>query len=120
MKKFNVLGCNDQFFKRFLNVLIFNASFGIGLLNNAVPGKFGINYYICTGEDPQKYDFLEPKVSKLHFVRSDQQSNPTKITSYMYKVEKSVLTTIFTLAKINLLYMKNAGTQWTMVSYLKK
>ena len=25
-----------------------------------------------------------------------------------------------TLAKINLLCMKNAGTQWTMVSYLKK
>ena len=65
MKKFNVLGCNDQFFKRFLNVLIFNASFGIGLINNAVPGKFGINYYICTGEDPEKYNILEPKVSKL-------------------------------------------------------
>ena len=65
VKKFNVLGCNDQFFKIFLNVLIFNASFGIGLLNNAVPGKFGINYYICTGEDPQKYDFLEPKVNRL-------------------------------------------------------
>ena len=27
---------------------------------------------------------------------------------------------IATLAKISVLCMKNAGTQWTMVSYLKK
>ena len=31
-------------------------------LNNLVPGKFGINYYMCTGQDPSDYDFLGKKV----------------------------------------------------------
>ena len=36
---------------------------GMAWINNAVPGRFGINYYMCTGEDPRDYDFLVPKVS---------------------------------------------------------
>ena len=32
-------------------------------LNNLVPGKFGINYYMCTGQDPSDYDFLGKKVT---------------------------------------------------------
>ena len=36
---------------------------GMAWINNAVPGRFGINYYMCTGEDPRDYDFLAPKVS---------------------------------------------------------
>ena len=27
----------------------------------AVPGKMGLNYYICTGEDPLPYDYLGGK-----------------------------------------------------------
>ena len=63
MKKFNVLGCNDQFFNIFLNTWLLFASMGMAWINNAVPGRFGINYYMCTGEDPRDYDFLAPKVS---------------------------------------------------------
>ena len=64
MKKFNVLGCNDQFFNIFLNMWFVFGSMGMAWLNNAVPGKFAINYYMCTGEDPSIYDSLKPKVSE--------------------------------------------------------
>ena len=36
------------------------------------------------------------------------------------KKEDNFSFSLYTLAKINLLCMKNVGTQWTMVSYLKK
>ena len=34
----------------------------LATLNNVVPGKFGINYYMCTGEDSSDYDLLKKKV----------------------------------------------------------
>ena len=58
----NVLGCNDQFFNIFLNILAFIVSFIIAFLNNEVPGKMGINYYMCTGEDPRDFKDLGSKV----------------------------------------------------------
>ena len=63
MKKFNVLGCNDEFFNLFLNTWFLLGAFGMAWLNNSVPGKFGINYYMCTGENPKDYNFLKSKVS---------------------------------------------------------
>ena len=38
----------------------------LATLNNVVPGKFGINYYMCTGEDSSDYDLLEKKASKFY------------------------------------------------------
>ena len=63
----NVLGCNDQFFNTFINILAFVTSFIIAYLNNEVPGKMGINYYMCTGEDPRDYKYLGPKVTCSFF-----------------------------------------------------
>ena len=59
----NVLGCNDQFFNTFLSILSFLTSFIIAFLNNEVPGKMGINYYMCTGEDPRDFKYLGSKVA---------------------------------------------------------
>ena len=59
----NVLGCNDQFFNVFINICVFGASFTMALLNNLVPGRMGLNYFMCTGEDQRDYENLESKVS---------------------------------------------------------
>ena len=59
----NVLGCNDQFFNFYLNVCVFCTSFTMALLNNEVPGRMSLNYYICTGEDPRDYEDMPPKAS---------------------------------------------------------
>ena len=58
-----VLSSNDQFFNIYLNLCIFLASMTSAFLNNLTPGKFGINYYMCTGQDPSDYDFLGEKVT---------------------------------------------------------
>ena len=58
VKKMNVLGCNDDFFNIFLNIFVFLISFLLALLNNVVPGKQSLNFYICTGEDPRIYNFM--------------------------------------------------------------
>ena len=56
------LGSNDRFFNFYLNCCIAFASSVIATVNNITPGKFDMNYYICTGENPRKYDFLGKKV----------------------------------------------------------
>ena len=66
VRKMNVLGCNDQFFNIFLNVWVFGVSFTMALLNNVVPGKMSLNFYICTGEDPKDYEDIRPKASIFH------------------------------------------------------
>jgi len=30
-----------------------------------VPGKMGLNYYICIGEDPKPYSYLGGKVRRI-------------------------------------------------------
>ena len=35
----------------------------MALLNNKVPGRMSLNYYMCTGEDPRNYEDIKPKVS---------------------------------------------------------
>ena len=67
MKKMNVLGCNDQFFNTFLSILSFITSCIIAFLNNEVPGKMGINYYMCTGEDPRDFKYLGSKVTVSNY-----------------------------------------------------
>ena len=37
----------------------------IALINNMVPGKFGINFYMCMGQDPTNYDFLGKKMMNV-------------------------------------------------------
>ena len=52
---------DDNFFKVYFNLCILFPSFMLAFLNNVVPGKFRINYYMCTGEDPNYYDGLGQK-----------------------------------------------------------
>ena len=68
----NVLGCNDQFFNIFLNILAFIVSFIIAFLNNEVPGKMGLNYYMCTGEDPRDFKDLGSKVAVFLIIKQMQ------------------------------------------------
>ena len=62
IKKMNVLGCNDKFFNIFINTFVFIASFSIAFLHNMVPGRMSLNYFMCTGEDPADYQYMESKV----------------------------------------------------------
>ena len=78
----NVLGCNDQFFNIFLNILAFIVSFIIAFLNNEVPGKMGINYYMCTGEDPRDFKYLGSKVTVSHYQTNDLGTVEYAITGY--------------------------------------
>ena len=57
-----VLGSNDRFFNYYFNCCIAFVSSAIATVNNITPGKFDMNYYMCTGENPSKYDFLGKKV----------------------------------------------------------
>ena len=62
IKKMNVLGCNDKFFNVFINTFVFIASSSIAFLHNMVPGRMSLNYFMCTGEDPADYQYMESKV----------------------------------------------------------
>ena len=62
MKKVNTLGCNDQFFNLFVNLFVFLTSFIVALINNEVPGRMSLNYLMCTGENPKRYEHLPKKV----------------------------------------------------------
>ena len=71
-KSLFILGSNDGFFNVYFNCCIIFASFTMALINNIAPGKFGNNYYMCTGQDPAEYEFLGKKVhilkSSLNFI----------------------------------------------------
>ena len=66
-----ILGSNDGFFNFYLNFCIVSASFTIALINNVSPGKFGNNYYMCTGQDPAKFDYLGKKVYMIKASNAD-------------------------------------------------
>ena len=53
---------HDDVFGMFLHVLSLVFSSVAAFMNNYVPGKMGLNYYICTGEDPKAYSYLPKKV----------------------------------------------------------
>ena len=53
--------CQDDLFGLFLHLLSFFFCFCVTYLKMAVPGKMGLNYYICTGENPEPYSYLGGK-----------------------------------------------------------
>ena len=53
--------CQDDLFGLFLHLLSFLFCFVVSYTYLALPGKMGLNYYICTGEDPLPYDYLGGK-----------------------------------------------------------
>ena len=68
VKKLNTLGCNDQFFNLFINLIVFFTSFTVALINNEVPGRRSLNHLMCTGENPKRYEHLPPKVGLKSFL----------------------------------------------------
>ena len=56
---------DDDFFGWFLHLLSIVFSFVAAFIKVYVPGKMGLNYYICTGEDPEPYSYLKSKVSSF-------------------------------------------------------
>ena len=46
-----------------LREFLAEASFSIGFLHNMVPGRMSLNYFMCTGEDPADYQYMESKVT---------------------------------------------------------
>ena len=52
---------HDDIFGLFLHLLSVVFCFVAAFMNNYVPGKMGLNYYICTGEDPEPYNYLGKK-----------------------------------------------------------
>lgn len=65
MRNFTVL--DEDFFIRFLDIFIALTSFTASLIFMVIPGKMGVNYYMCIGEDPQIDSFNFGKVSlKMH------------------------------------------------------
>ena len=59
---------DDDFFGWFLHLLSIVFSFVAAFIKVYVPGKMGLNYYMCTGEDPEPYSNQRSKVSKLQNV----------------------------------------------------
>ena len=53
---------HDDIFGLFLHMLSFVFAFVAAFTNNYVPGKMGLNYYICAGQDPEAYSSLNKKV----------------------------------------------------------
>ena len=57
----------------YMSVGIWSLLYGITFM--IIPGKLGINYYMCTGEDPRSDYYSTKKVSKvpiLHLIRQDK------------------------------------------------
>ena len=53
--------CRDELFGLYLHLLSFIVSFLVAYSFLALPGNMGLNYYICTGEDPEPYSYLGNK-----------------------------------------------------------
>ena len=53
---------HDDFFGCFLHLLTFIFCLVAAFIKVYVPGKMGLNYYICTGENPEPYNYLGKKV----------------------------------------------------------
>ena len=56
---------HDDIFGWFLHLLSLVFCFVAAFIKVYVPGKMGLNYYICTGEDPEPYSYLRSKVSSF-------------------------------------------------------
>ena len=55
--------CSDDIFGFYFDMLVGIIAFITAFTYNVVPGKMGLNYYICTGEDPELFKTLGKKVS---------------------------------------------------------
>ena len=53
--------CNDELFGTYFDMLVGIVASSTALIYNWVPGKMGLNYYICTGQDPDLYEYLGKK-----------------------------------------------------------
>ena len=53
--------CNDELFGTYFDMLVGIVASSTALIYNWVPGKMGLNYYICTGQDPDLYAYLGKK-----------------------------------------------------------
>ena len=56
--------CSDDIFGTYFDMLVGIIAFITAWIYNVVPGKMGLNYYVCTGEDPGPYKYLGKKVNK--------------------------------------------------------
>ena len=54
--------CNDDLIGAFIFFEIITFSVIGGFLHMMSPGKFAINYYICTGENPEPFQNMKSKV----------------------------------------------------------
>ena len=54
--------CHDDIFGIFIFLQSLVFSFAASFVNIDVPGKMGLNYYMCTGEDPKPYSYQGKKV----------------------------------------------------------
>ena len=75
---------NDDFFGWFLHLLSILFSFVAAFIKLYVPGKMGLNYYMCTGEDPDPYSFQKSKVSFLHIFFAKNEVLPKLITKNIH------------------------------------
>ena len=55
----------EEFFARFCSLTIFMCWAIFGYIFMMLPGKKGINYYMCTGENPENDPYLEKKVKSV-------------------------------------------------------
>ena len=53
--------CNDDLFGTYFDMLVCLFSTSTAFIYNWVPGKMGLNYYICTGENPEPFNQLGKK-----------------------------------------------------------
>ena len=53
--------CNDDLFGTYFDMLVCLFSTTTAFIYNWVPGKMGLNYYICTGENPEPFNQLGKK-----------------------------------------------------------
>ena len=60
--------CHDDIFGLFLHLQSFLFCLVVTYLKMSIPGKMGLNYYICTGEDPEPYSDLGGKFPISAFI----------------------------------------------------
>ena len=55
----------EEFFACFCSLVIFMGWVIFGFIFMMLPGKKGINYYMCTGENPENDPYSQKKVKNL-------------------------------------------------------
>ena len=77
-----LVGIDEDFFARFSLILITMFWILYALVFMLLPGKMSLNYYMCTGEDPDK-DFYQYKkvliVTRAYFKHHDLINGPSRL-----------------------------------------